>query len=107
MPTFLMMSRHSPESCPMVNERTRKVYVNWLSKIDEINKKYKMKVLWMGGIPSEHLSIFIMEAPSLELFEKASMDPENIAMMATETMEIKSVMSMTVEETIKMFKSLK
>jgi hypothetical protein len=107
MPTFLMMSKHAPESCPMVNERTRKVYINWLSKLDEINKKYKMKVIWVGGVPSEHLSIFVMEAPSLEAFEKASCDPENIAMMATETMEVKLVTSMTIEETIKLFKSLK
>jgi len=91
----------------MVNERTRKAYINWLSKLDEVNKKYKLKVLWMGGIPSEHLSMFIMEAPSLEAFEKASMDPENIAMMATETMEVKLATSMTIEETLKMFKSLK
>jgi len=78
-----------------------------LSKVDEINKKYKMKVIWSGGISSEHLSIFIVEAPSLEAFEKAGMEPENMVLMATETMEIKLVTSMTVEETLKMFKSLK
>jgi hypothetical protein len=107
MPTFLMMSRHAPESCPMLNEKTRKTYINWLSKLDEINKKYKFKVLWSGAISSEHLSIFIIEAPSIEAFEKASMEPENIALMATETMEIKLVTSMTIEESLKLFKSLK
>jgi hypothetical protein len=107
MPTFLMMSRHAPESCPMVNEKTRKTYLNWLSKLDELNKKYKLKVLFSGGISSEHLSIFIVEAPSVEAFEKSSMEPENMALMATETMEVKLVTSMTIEETLRLFKSLK
>jgi hypothetical protein len=66
-----------------------------------------MKVLWSGGNPSEHLSIFVVEAPSSEAFEKASMEPEFMALMATETTEIKLETSMTIEETLRMFKSLK
>jgi hypothetical protein len=107
MPTFLITTRHAPESCPMAHEKTRKAYIDYLSKMDEWSKKYKIKVIWSGGIMSEHLGITIVEAPSLEAFEKASMEPESMAMLATETTEIKMVMSMSIEESIKMMKSLK
>jgi hypothetical protein len=104
MPQFLMISKHSPENCPMVHEKPRKAYVDWFNKLDEWSKKYKIKTLWAGGVMSEHLSIFIFEAPSLEVFEKASMEPESLAMMATETTEVKLAMSMDSPEAIKMMK---
>jgi hypothetical protein len=107
MPQFLMISRHAPENCPMVNEKTRKTYMAWLSKMDEWFKKYKIRLIWAGGVMSEHLSVFVVEIPSLEVLEKASMEPEMMAMMATETMEIKLAMSMSPEEMLKMFKGLK
>lgn len=103
MPTFLVLSRHAPENCPMVHEKTRKVYLDWLSSMDKISKKYKVKMLWGGSVETEHLSVFIMEAPNLEAFQKASMEPEVMALMATETTEVKLVFP-TMEEGMKILK---
>jgi hypothetical protein len=103
MPTFLMITRHAPENCPMFNEKTRKTYVDWFSNMDKISKKYKMKMLWGGGVISEHLSVFIIEAPSLEAFQKASMEPEALALGKYETAEVKLATGM--EEAMKMLKA--
>lgn len=103
MPTFLMISRHAPADCPIFNEKTRKVYVDWFSKMDEMSKKYKIKMLWGGAAISEHLSVFIFEAPSLEAFQKASMAPEALALGKYETAEVKLATGM--EEAMKMLKA--
>jgi ribonuclease HIII len=66
-----MISRHAPENCPMVHEKTRKLYMDWFSKMDELSKKYNIKMIYGGSVLSEHLSIFIFEAQSLEAFLKA------------------------------------
>ena len=102
MPTFLMISRHSPESCPMLNEKTRKVYMEYLSKLDGLFKKHGIKNLWGGAVISEHLTVAICEAPSLEAFNKLCMEPEILAISAYETCEVKLAMSM--EEALKMLK---
>jgi hypothetical protein len=100
MPTFFMYSRHAPENCPVVHKKTRKAYLDWYNSIDKWTKKYNIKLLWGGAVPSEHLSIMIFEAPTLEAFQKASIDPAVIALMATETMKVKLAMGM--EEGMKM-----
>jgi hypothetical protein len=105
MPMFLCISRHTPENCPIFNAKTRKAYVDFASKIEGITKKHGIKILWGGGVESEHLSVMAFEAPSLEAFQKFGMEPEILALGATETMEIKLAMSM--EEATKMLEQLK
>jgi hypothetical protein len=73
MPIFLVISRHSPENCPMFNEKTRKVYIEYLSKIDGLLKKHGIKNLGGWGVYTEHLTVGVMEAPSLDAVQKCSM----------------------------------
>jgi len=105
MPIFLVISRHSPENCPMFNEKARKVYIEWLSKLDGLMKKHGIKNLGGWGVTSEHLTVMVAEAPSLDAFQKLGMEPEILALSAYETYEIKLASSM--EEAMKMLKQAK
>jgi len=45
MPTFLLISRHAPESCWMINEKTRQIHINLLNTLESLIKKYKITLL--------------------------------------------------------------
>jgi hypothetical protein len=100
MPLFLMISRHAPENCPICNAQTRKVYMDMFNKMEGTLKKHGVKLIWGGSVYTEHLSVYIFDAPSLEAFQKASMEPEVLAISAYETSEVKLAMGMT--EAVKM-----
>lgn len=104
MATFLMMSRHTPQNCPVFNPESRKVYSNYIAKMQEISQKHGLKVVGACTVFSEHLVVTIFEAPSLEALQRASMEPEFLAMSKVDTMEIKLAMGM--EESIKTFQQL-
>jgi hypothetical protein len=105
VPTFLLISRHSPENCPLFNEEKRKVNLASLEKLDAWSKKFGVKLVGAWSVPNEHLNLMVIEAPSLEAFQKFSMDPEVIAMSASETTEVK--MALNLEEIIKMLRQTK
>jgi hypothetical protein len=100
MPTFLVISKHSPDNCPMFNEKAKKAMLAYLNKMDVWAKKYGLKVLAAASVPNEHLNAMICEAPSLEAMEKAGTEPEIIALGAYNTIEIKTALN--TEETKKM-----
>ena len=105
MPTFLMISRHSPENCPAFNEKARTVSMNFVAKLPELLEKHGVKLVgrWVAG--SEHTSWLVVEAPSIEVFQNFGYEPEVIATGAFETNEIKIVM--TTEEALKLMPELK
>jgi len=102
MPIFLVISRHSPESCPMFNEKARKVYMDYLSKLEGRLKQHGGKMLGGYSVHTEHLGIMIFEAPSLEAFQKYSMEPEVMALSEYSTYEVK--MAESIEEAMKLMK---
>lgn len=103
MPTFLMTSRHTSENCPQFNEKTRKVYVEFFNKLEGLLKKHGAKMPWAGIVFPEHLAVYIFETPSLEAYQKFSMEPEFLALIANETCEVKLV-TMNFEEALKSLK---
>lgn len=105
MPIFLGIIRHSPENCPLFNEKARKAYLEYFSKIEGIFKKHGIKNLGSWTVPNEHLTIGVVEAPSSEAFEKCGMEPEVLALSAYETYEVKSALNM--EESVKMLRQAK
>jgi uncharacterized protein (DUF1330 family) len=105
MPTYLMISKHSPENCPMFNEKTRKVYMDYLSKRDGLLKKHGIKMLGWWNIHLEHLIVAVLEMPSLDAFQKFTMEPEFNALTAFSTYEMK--MASTMEEAQKMLQQAK
>jgi hypothetical protein len=98
MPTFMVILRHSPEDCDWFNEKSRKATSELMGKVDELMKKHKIKMLgaWTTD-PAGHESFWVVEAPSLEAFQKFGMEPEVLASSAYRTMDIKLVMSMEEE----------
>jgi len=94
MATFLMISRHSPENCPMFNEKARKLWLEYASKSEELFKKYGAKRVGAWSVPTEHLYVEVVEIPSLDAFEKLGMEPEILAWGAYETYEVKFAYSL-------------
>jgi len=105
MPTFLVISKHSPENCPMFNEKARKVQMELMNKSDELMKKHGVKNLGSWAVPTEHLSFEVYEAPSLDAFGKLGMEPEILALSEFETYEIKLATSF--EEAAQMLKQIR
>jgi len=105
MPTFLLISRHTPENCPMNNEKKRKANLAYFAKWDAWSKKYKVKMVGAWSVSDEHVAFLVVEAPSLEAFQKLRMEPEARAVAATETIEIKMVINK--EEILKMLRQTK
>jgi hypothetical protein len=89
----------------MFNEKARKVYMEYFSKLDGISKKHGIKMLGACTVYTEHLTVNIFEAPSLEAFQKCGMEPEVLAISAYETYEVKSALGM--EEATKMLRQTK
>jgi len=100
MPTFVVISKHSPENCPIFNAKSKKAHLAYMGKLDAWSKKYGVKLLAAASVPNEHLSVAIYEAKSMEAFEKAGTEPEIMALGAYSTLEIKTALNM--EETKKM-----
>jgi uncharacterized protein with GYD domain len=100
MPTFLMISKHSPENCPVFNEKVKKTALAYMNKMDAWAKKYGIKVIGTASVFSEHLNIMIFEAPDLQAIQKVGMEPEAMAMSAYTHTEVK--LALNTEETMKM-----
>ncbi len=102
MPTFLIISRHSPENCPLNNEKMKKITLELPEKLDDLEKKHGIKRIGVWTVIPEHLTVWVYEAPSSENLQKFSMEPAMIKWMAWNTNEIKLAMSL--EESIKLLK---
>jgi len=105
MGMFVLISRHKPEHCPVFNEKTCKVYLDYFKNVDRLMEKYKIKSLGGCAVHPEHLTVGLFDAPSLKAWEEFSMEPEVHALVAYETMEVKLAMSM--EEAMGMIKKAK
>ncbi|MCP8306493.1 MAG: hypothetical protein H3Z49_05260 [archaeon] len=103
MPTFLEISRHSPENCPVYNEKVKKMMLPGINKLEGLLKKHGVKMIGGWAVFSEHLTFIVYEAPSLEAFQKFGMEWEEITKSSSYfTSEIKMAISM--EEAQRMLK---
>ena len=102
MPTFLIISRHSPENCPINNEKMKKITLELPEKLGVMEKKHGLKRVGVWTVIPEHLTVWVYEAPSSEILQKFSMEPEIVRWMAWNTNEIKLAMSL--EESVKLLK---
>lgn len=103
MPTFLVISRHSPENCWRFNEKARKMHLDLANKFETLLKRHGVRQLGCWFVPSEHLLIEVFESPTLEAFQKFVMEPEIDRWTAYNTMEIKLATSL--EEAMRMLKT--
>ena len=102
MPTFLIISRHSPEICPLNNEKMKAMTLALPDKLGGLEKKHGVKRVGAWTVVPEHLLIWVYEAPSSEALQKFSMEPELLKWMAFNTSEIKLAMSL--EESMKLLR---
>lgn len=51
MPTFVLISRHSPENCPMFNEKARKVVLELAGKMDRLEET-RSQDAWVMECPN-------------------------------------------------------
>jgi hypothetical protein len=91
MPTFLLISRHNPESCWMFNEKNRQIHRDLFNALDGLMKKYHitMKGCWFD-IPA-HTLYEVYDAPSLEAFQQMGMEPVIAQWSSFNSMEILTV----------------
>jgi len=89
---FLQISRHSPESCPLHNEKVKKTFVDLMAKMERLGKKYGIKMVGSWTATPQHLIVSVYDAPSLEALLKFSMEPEVMAWMSHHTTETMPVM---------------
>ena len=102
MAIFLIVSRHSPENCPINNEKMKKITLELPEKLGALEKQHGIKRIGVWTVIPEHLTVWVYEAPSSESLQKFSMEPDMIKWMAWNTSEIKLAMSL--EESTKLLK---
>lgn len=88
MPTFLLISRHNPESCWISNKKSRRIYIDLFNSLYALLEKYHITLIgaWFD-IPG-HTLYEVYDAPSLETFQKMGMEPTIAQWSAFNTMEI-------------------
>ncbi len=91
MPTFLLISRHSPESCWMFNEKSRRIHSNLFHALEDILKKYQITLKGCWFDLTGHTLYEVYDAPSLEAFQKMGMEPAIAPWASFNTMEIINV----------------
>jgi muconolactone delta-isomerase len=104
MPTFIVISGHSPESCPIHNEKERRIQLESAAKVSDLAKKYGMKVLGAYAVIPEHKNYIIFDVPSTDAFQKAMSEPAMIQWLGKNMTEIK--LAMTMEDAVKMLQGL-
>jgi hypothetical protein len=107
MPTFLVISSHSPECCPENDVKVRKAALELVSKMDGLLKKHNVRIVgaWFGFVPSEHAHYIVHEAPSEEALQNLSMEPEIRAASTYDSQETKIVKNL--EEITKELQQIK
>jgi len=89
----------------MFNEKTRKITLDILGKLEGLAKKHGVKIIGWWNVTSEHLVYGVFDAPSLEAFQKFGMEPEILALGSSSTSEYK--MAIGPEEVAKILKQAK
>jgi hypothetical protein len=94
MPTFLIVSRHSPENCPLNNEKMKKLTLELPEKMSGLEKKHGIMRIGVWTVIPEHLVVWVYEAKNSEALQKFSLEPDIAKWMAWNTSEIKLAMSL-------------
>jgi hypothetical protein len=76
---ILQVYTHSPESCPVGNQKNLQITYDWLKKVDELAEKNGLKVVGIWTDRWGHKSWAVYDAPDMGSFEKFEQEPENIA----------------------------
>ncbi len=100
MSHFVMISRHTAESCPLNNGKTRQIAMDAIHALPEAAKKYGITVVGSWSVTPEHLTLHVFDAVNLDTVLKFSMEPSLLKWWSFNTSEIKP--ATTLEETVKL-----
>ncbi len=100
MPIFIVTAQHSPESCPIHNEKTRKATLEILPKIEEAAKLHGVKTLGSYAVMPEHRIYTIYDAPTADDFRRVISEPPVLQWIGLNLIEIK--LAMPTDEVVKM-----
>jgi hypothetical protein len=100
MSHFVVLSRHTAESCPMNNGKIRQIAMDAMEALPDLAKKYGIKVVGSWSVNPEHLFIQVFDAVNLDSVMKFSMEPALVKWWSYNTTEIKA--ATTLEETLKL-----
>ena len=89
MSHFLVISRHTAESCPMNNGKTRQIALDAMSALPALAKKYGITVVGTWSVLPEHLIIQVFDAVNLDSVLQFSMEPALVKWWSFNTSEIK------------------
>ncbi len=92
MPIFIIISRHTPESCPVHNEVERKRSLEAFERMGEFAKKYEIKVLGDYAVMPEHTEYLILEGPN-ESFHRSMTEPYMVEYLSHYATDIKTATS--------------
>jgi hypothetical protein len=101
MPLFLSIQQHSPESCPVNNEKTKKLAIAFFSKQEQLLKKHRIKAVGAWHSAEDHTVAMVYEVQSVEDMQKFMMEPEVLSFMAYQTGHTRLVTTM--EEAVKLY----
>ena len=102
MSHFVMIARHTAESCPMNNGKVRQIALDAMEALPELAKKYGIKVVGSWSVNPEHLLIQVFDAVNLDSVMQFSMEPALLKWWSYNTSEIKP--ATTLEETLKLLR---
>ncbi|HVP16756.1 MAG TPA: DUF3303 family protein [candidate division Zixibacteria bacterium] len=98
----MLFMKHTAESCPMHEEKIRKLYMEFYDQMGPLMKKYGIKMVGAWSSMSDHLSVAVLDVPSQEAMVRFWMEPAAMAFAGYLTIETRPVM--TLEETMKFLK---
>jgi hypothetical protein len=101
MPTIFAFTRHSPENCPLTNEKIRKMVSELIPKATPLREKYGIKIVGSWTVAPEHLTISVLEVPNVDAWVKYTMEPEVLKYSALQTTNYFKVAT-TLEESMKL-----
>ena len=97
---FLQISKHSPELCPVNNEKSMKSWHAYEAKREQLIKKHGIKVIGSWHDAMNHRLVTVWDG-TIERVMDFCMEPEMLAYGATQTHELVPVT--TYEESVKLF----
>jgi len=91
---ILQISRHSPESCAMFNQRSRATTITILKAMDKLLEKHGVKLLCTWNDVGAHEVFSIFETPSMEAFMALCTEPEMTAWIEFNSVQNRVVQGM-------------
>ncbi len=90
---FLQIAKHSPDNCPVYNQKYTQMTKDWFNNVQQLGAKYGVKMTGFYNDHPAHTVYAFYEAPSSDAMMGFMMEPMNLQMLSWQTMDTKPVLS--------------